>query len=394
MKEGILFPLILPLLMATLSLLPRRWRFDRELMALLGNLAHLVFSLLLFFQIRAHGVQTLQIGAWPAPFGITLVADLLSASMLIITGLVGFLITLYSLGSLDSLRQSFGYFPLLHVVVFGCSGVFVAGDLFNLFVWFEVILIASFVLLTLGGEREQIIAGVKYVTLNGVASTFFLTGIGLLYLQMGTLNLADLFGKLAQVPAGGVLSLTLLFLLITFLIKAGSFPFFFWLPASYPTPPIAVSALFAALLTKVGVYVLLRFFSLVLLPSGVVFSGLLSWAAGLTMVLGVLGAWSQMDIRRILSFHIISQIGYMLMGISFLSPLALSGAIYFMFHNITAKTNLFLLGGVIALLGGSYRLEQLGGLFRSFGLLGTLFLFAALSLAGIPPLAGFLVSSP
>ena len=389
MTQWILYPLILPLLMATLSLLPRGWRFDRELLAIMGSLAHLIFSLLLLRQVQLEGIQAIQAGGWAAPFGITIVADLFSATMLSITGLIAFVVVIYSLGTVDHLRQTFGYFPMLHLLIFGCSGAFLAGDIFNLYVWFEVILISSFVLLTLGGERAQIIGGVKYVTLNLVASAIFLTAIGLIYLQMGSLNLADLSLKIPGLASDSPLRLTLLMFLLAFLIKAGAFPFFFWLPASYHTPPIAVSALFAALLTKVGVYSLFRFSSLLLVPSGAAFSGLLLWLAGLTMCIGVLGAWSQMDIRKILSFHIISQIGYMLMGLALYQSLSLSGGIYFILHNIFAKTNLFLIGGVIALVGGSYQVEKLGGLFKNFGLLSVLFLISSMSLAGIPPLSGF-----
>jgi len=389
MNEWILFPIVLPLLMATLSLLPRGWRFDRELMAVLGTFGHLVFSVLLFVQVQTEGIQVLQAGGWAAPYGITLVADLLSATLLVITGIVGFAVVIYSLGTVDELRQTFGYFPMLHVLLLGCSGAFLAGDIFNLYVWFEVILISSFVLLTLGGEHKQILGGVKYVTLNLVASAFFLTAIGLLYYQVGSLNFADVAQKVGSLDDKSPLLMTELLLLLAFLVKAGAFPFFFWLPASYHTPPVAVAALFAALLTKVGVYVLFRFSSLLFTVQGNPFSTLLLWLAGFTMVLGVLGAWSQTDMRRILSFHIISQIGYILMGLGLFSQLSISGGIYFMIHNIFAKANLFLIAGIIAMVGGSFQVKKLGGLFSKFGFLGVLFLISAMSLAGIPPLSGF-----
>ncbi len=389
MKSLILIPLLLPLFMAAISLLARRWRFDRELLALVGAFAHFIFSLRLFFHIRDEGIVVMQAGGFAAPFGITLVADLMSATMLVVTGLIGFVIVLYSLGTVDKARQSFGYFPMLQILLFGCSGAFLAGDIFNLYVWFEVVLISSFVLLTLGGERSQVVGGVKYVCLNLIASAFFLTAIGLLYLQVGSLNFADVSLKISSLPDTTPLRLMQLLFLIAFLIKAAGFPFFFWLPASYHTPPIAVSALFAALLTKLGVYTLFRFSSLIFIPQGELFSTLLLWVAGLTMTFGVLGAWSQNDMRKILSFHIISQIGYMIMGIALFSPLALTGGFYFMLHNILAKTNLFLLAGVIALVGGSYQVKKLGGLFHANRLLAFLFLLSAMSLAGIPPLSGF-----
>ncbi|MDT8446881.1 MAG: proton-conducting transporter membrane subunit [bacterium] len=389
MRFLVLMPLLLPLLVATLSLLPRQWRLDRELLALVGSAGHFGAGLYFFFLVRAEGILVVDVGGWPAPYGIVLVFDLLSVTLLATAGFLGFCVALYSLGSVDPERQSFGYFPVFHLLLMGVSGAFLAGDLFNLFVWFEVILIASFVLLTLGGERAQIVAGVKYVAINMVASTLFLAAIGLLYRMTGSLNLADLHLRVQELEDPRGLVFCALLFLVAFGIKAAVFPFFFWLPESYPTPPAAVGAIFAGLLTKVGVYAMLRLFTLLFFDLRDLLQPIFLGIAITTMVVGVLGAWSQKDMRRILSFHIVSQIGYMMIGLALWVPLALAGAVFFMLHNIFAKTNLFLISGVIGRLSGSYDLRNLGGLYHSFFLLGMLFLVPALALAGVPPLSGF-----
>ena len=271
----------------------------------------------------------------------------------------------------------------------GVCGAFLTGDLFNLYVSFEVMLMASFVLLALGGERAQLEGGVKYVTLNLLSSAVFLAAVGVLYGIAGTLNMADLARAAALGLAPDLVPVLAVLFLVAFGIKAALFPFFFWLPASYHTPPIAVSAVFAGLLTKVGVYALMRAFTLIFIGDIAFTHGLILLAAALTMVTGVLGAAAQMEFRRVLSFHIVSQIGYMVMGLGLLTPLGLAGSVFYLMHHIVVKTNLFLVGGIVRRLGGSYELKDLGGLYRSHPFLALVFLVPALSLAGIPPLSGF-----
>jgi multicomponent Na+:H+ antiporter subunit D len=260
--------------------------------------------------------------------------------------------------------------------------------MFNLYVWFEVMLIASFVLMALGGERAQMEGALKYVTLNLISSAIFLAAVGVLYGVTGTLNMADLATQLTRIEPGLANTLAMMFL-VAFGIKAAVFPLFFWLPAAYHTPPAAVSAIFAGMLTKVGVYALIRVFTLLFIQDIDYTHLIILVIAGFTMTSGVLGAASQFEFRRILSFHIISQIGYMIMGLALFSPLAFAGAIYFIVHNILAKTNLFLISGAVDQLQGSFQLKKLGGLYRSHLGLALLFLIPALSLAGLPPLSGF-----
>ena len=354
-----------------------------------GSAALLVVSLALMAEVWAVGPIAAQMGGWGAPFGITLVADVLGAVMVVITGLSGLAVALYAVADIDPARSRLGWHPLYMVLLAGVSGAFLTGDLFNLYVWFEVMLIASFCLLVLGGDREQLDGGLRYVFLNLVATVMFLSAVGLLYGLTGTLNMADLHVALKQVDSPALVTTIAILFVGAFGIKSAVFPLFFWLPASYHTPPVAVSAIFAALLTKVGVYALIRMFTLVFTQDVDYTHGLLLVIAGLTMVTGVLGAAAQTQMRKILSFHIISQIGYMVMGLALYTPLALLGAVFYLVHHIIVKANLFLVSGVAKRMTGSFELERIGGLYRAKPWLAVLFLIPALSLAGIPPLSGF-----
>jgi len=382
-------PVLIPLLTASTLLVAWGSRRLHRALGAAGAIGNLAASLALLSAVDREGIVVLRLGNWPAPFGIVLVADLLSAILVAVSAIVGAAVSIYSLGGMDPDRESFGYYPLLHVLLMGVSGAFLSGDIFNLYVWFEVMLIASFVLLALGGERDQMEGAIKYVTLHLFSSALFLAAVGILYGTAGTLNLADLAVKLREADDPGLLNALAMLFLAAFGIKAAIFPLFFWLPASYHTPPVAVSAVLAGLLTKVGVYALIRVFTLLFVRDPAFTHGLILGLAGLTMITGVLGAAAQSDFRRILSFHIISQIGYMVMGLGLLSPLALAGAIYFTVHNIIAKTNLFLVSGIVQHEEGRLSLADLGGLYKNRPALSVLFLIPALSLAGVPPLSGF-----
>ncbi len=391
MNDHLLLTLPLGVSLLTLAVCAVLWRHARaqRLVSLAGSVLLLATAIALLARVYDGSVIATDLGAWRAPFGISLVADLFSGAMVVITGIMAVAVSVYGMVDGAGDRGRSFYHPLYHGLLLGVSGAFLTGDLFNLFVWFEVMLIASFGLLVVGGSREQLDAGVKYVTLNLVATTMFLMAIGMLYGATGTLNLADLARILPALENQGLVTTLAMLLLVTFGAKAALFPLFFWLPASYHTASAPVMAIFAALLTKVGVYALIRMFTLVF-PGDAGYTGpIIAWIAGLTMVTGVLGAASHFDIRRILSFHIISQIGYMLVGLAVATPLALAGSILYVLHHIVVKANLFLLAGAIRLAGGSFDLTRSGGLHRSAPLLAVLFLVPALSLAGIPPLSGF-----
>ncbi|GAB4338231.1 MAG: Na+/H+ antiporter subunit D [Candidatus Abyssubacteria bacterium] len=389
MNLTLLLPIVVPFTTAIACLLAWGRRRVQRVLNVAGAAALLGCSLWLLSSIWSNGIRAVQIGNWPAPFGITLVADLFSAIMVVMAGLMGLAVAVYSLVAMDSERESFGYYPLLHVLLMGVCGSFLTGDIFNLYVWFEVMLISSFVLMELGGEKAQLEGAIKYVTLNLMSSALFLSAVGILYGVAGTLNMADLARRLPEVEPSALVTTVAVLFLLAFGIKAAIFPLFFWLPASYHTPPVAVSAIFAGLLTKVGVYALIRVFTLLFVHDVGVTHGLILTVSGFTMVTGVLGAAAHNEFRRILSFHIVSQIGYMVMGLGLFTSLALAGSVFFICHNILAKSSLFLVSGVVHRMRGTYELKKLGGLYSTSPGLASLFMISALSLAGLPPLPGF-----
>jgi len=382
-------PILIPLLTAIVGALGWGSARLQRTIGVAGAASLLVAAGALFVQVERAGVLAVQVGSWVAPYGITLVADLFAALMVLVTAAIGLPVAVYATSEVDEASLARGFFPFFHVLLMGVCGAFLTGDLFNLYVWFEVMLLASFVLLVSRGGTRALTSGIAYVTLNLLASAFFLAAVGILYGEVGSLNLADLAIKLGSPEAAEAARPVAMLLLVAFGIKAGLFPFFFWLPAAYPTAGFAVSALFAGLLTKVGVYSLLRTFTLLFPIDDHGLAPLLLGVAAATMASGVLAAASQAHIRRILSFHIVSQIGYMVLGLALATPLALASAIFYVLHHIVTKTNLFLVGGLIARAGGSEELERLGALGTRRAGLAILFAVPALSLAGVPPLSGF-----
>ncbi len=360
----------------------------QRLVSTIGSIISVVIAVLLFSEIYNNGILTSQAGEWVAPFGITFVADLLSGTMVLLTAIAGLGVAIFSTGSIRNARLKFGYFPIFHFLIMGINGAFLTGDIFNLYVWFEIIIIASFVLLTIGGEKAQIEGAMKYVTMNLLASAIFLTAIAILYGIAGSLNMADLSNQIALVENRGLVNVTAILFLIGFGIKSAIFPLYFWLPASYHTPPPAISAIFGGLLTKVGVYALLRIFTLIFIPD-VFLTNLLIGLAALTILSGGLGALLQVNIRKIFSYLIICHIGYMIMGLGIYTELALVGTVFYLIHDIIVKTNLFLVSGVIFKLKGTMNIERLGGFYRSFPKFSLLMAIPMFSLVGIPPLSGF-----
>ena len=385
-----MLPILVPLSTAVILLLvPSRPLLQRWI-ALAGSIALLISGLLLFWRVEADGIQVLQISRWVAPFGITVVADLLAAMLVVAVGVVAVAITAAAFAGVDPKREAFGYHPLLQILLTGVSGAFLTGDLFNLYVWFEVMLVASFVLMALHRTSAQVEAAFKYVAINLIASSIFLTALGLLYGVAGTLNMADLarLGPSTRTP-GVDMVLAVLFV-IAFSIKAGLFPLFFWLPASYHTPPAAIGAVFAGLLTKVGVYALMRIFTLLFQTAPPALFTLLLLMSVATMVIGLVAALNERDFRRILSFNLVAHIGYTTASLSLLTPAALAGGIFYVLHHIVVITNLFLVSGVLLRLRRTTDMTGLGGLYRTQPAFSALAMVPIFSLAGVPPLSGFL----
>lgn len=333
-----------------------------------------------------------QMSNWPAPFGITMAVDTLSAIMLLVADAVTFCVVLYCAFQLPKRVEQAFFYPLALFLLFGVHWSFVTGDLFNLFVSFEIMLMASYALFVLGTRRDQIRQAYKYIILNLIGSTLFVTCAGLLYGQLGTLNMADItrIGLEGNLPPASVPIIAML--LIVFGGKTAIFPVWYWLPETYPSLPAPVGALFAGLLTKVGAYVMIRVFVMMFGSApqvAPVVGPIILICSGITMFVGVLGAVSMHTVRRILSIHIISQVGYMILGVGLMTNAAVAGAIFFILHNMVVKSCLFLCGGLMRDHAGTDDLNEIGGLLRRSPWLAALFFIAGLSLAGLPPFSGF-----
>lgn len=381
-------PLLVPLATVILCLLAGgRQRLIQGLSVAGAALLAAVGAMLVVAADR-DGILVSQMSGWAAPYGISVVIDRLSAAMVAITGVIATATVVYAQARDPDPARGGHFHLLLHGLLVGVCGAFVTGDVFNLYVWFEVLLVGSFALIALGGGHRRLAGTVVYLFLNLLATLLFLLAAGLVYGAAGTLNMADLAHQFAagDVPPGVHAALVLM--LVAFSIKAALFPVFGWLPASYHVAWTPVSALFAGLLTKVGVYALIRLVTLLWPQAGLIHEALL-WIACATMLIGVLGAAAQTEVRRILSFHIVSQVGYMVLGLALATPLALAGAVFYLIHHIVVKANLFFIGGIAARMAGSERLPAMGGLYARAPWLALLFAIPALSLAGIPPLSGF-----
>ena len=351
----------------------------------------LVLDALLLAAVWDTGVAAVHLGGWPAPLGITLVVDRLSALMLVVSALVTLAVLLYASAQGLINRDEGGPVSIFHptflILVAGVSNAFLAGDLFNLYVGFEILLTSSYVLLTMGGTAQRIRAGITYVVVSVLSSVVFLIAIAMIYAATGTVNMADLAVKLGELPTDVQMVLHVL-LLVGFGIKAAVFPLSFWLPDSYPTAPAPVTAVFAGLLTKVGVYAMIR--TETLLFPGEHVNALLLVVAALTMVVGILGALAQTDIKRILSFILVSHIGYMIFGLGLATEAGLTATVYYVAHHITVQTALFLVTGLIENRAGTANIDRLGSLAKVSPFVSVLFLVPALNLGGIPPFSGFL----
>ena len=383
-------PVLIPLFAAGLALALARFPRVQRIVTLASLVTVLGIAVVLLVAVN-DGPISVDIGGWAAPVGIALVADRLSALMLVVSVAVTLGVLIYSLaqGNADGDEGApvAIYHPTYLILSAGVSNAFLTGDLFNLYVGFEILLVSSFVLITLGGSRERVRSGTVYIVVSILSSVLFLAAIALVYAATGTVNLAQLSIRLAEIDPGTQLVLQLM-LLVAFGIKAAMFPLHAWLPDSYPTAPAPVTAVFAGLLTKVGVYAIIRSQTL-LFPDGRL-DDLLLIAALLTMIVGILGAVAQQDLKRLLSFTLVSHIGYMIWGVGTASDAGLSSAIFYVVHHITVQTALFLIAGLVERRGGTTSLARLGSLARLAPVLAVLYFIPAMNLAGIPPMSGFL----
>lgn len=383
-------PILLPLLSAGFVLFLARDPRLQRLLALLTLSATTATAVALTIAADA-GPVVLDVGSWAAPIGVTLVADRLAAIMLVVSQIVTLAVLIFSqaqnLATQGARSPVSIYYPTYLILSAGVANAFLTGDLFNLFVGFEILLAASFVLITLGGTPGRVRAGTVYVVVSLLSSSIFLAGIALTYAATGTVNIAQLSIRLREIDPGVALMIQAV-LLVAFGIKAAVVPLQAWLPDSYPTAPAPVTAVFAGLMTKVGVYAMIRL-QVLLFPGGSL-ALILGVVALATMIVGILGAVAQDDIKRLLSFTLVSHIGYMVWGLSLVTEAGLAAAIYYAAHHILVQTTLFLVAGLIEKRTGTTSLARLSGLAHKAPLVAILFFITGMNLVGVPPLTGFI----
>ncbi|MDO5493104.1 MAG: Na+/H+ antiporter subunit D [Nesterenkonia sp.] len=382
---------LIPLFGSAFAFAFYRQQTVQRMVTVISLLVTLVLEIALIAAVWHGETLAVHVAGWPAPWGISMVVDQFSALMLVVSSLITLAVLLYAIGQGAAEEgQDTGpvsiFYPTYLILVAGVSNAFLAGDLFNLYVGFEIFLTASYVLLTMGGGEQRIRAGVTYVVVSIISSMLFLITIGAVYAATGTVNLADLAIKLGELDDHIQLLLHVM-LLVAFGIKAAVFPLAFWLPDSYPTAPAPVTAVFAGLLTKVGIYSIIR--TETLLFPGTQLNTALMVVALLTMIVGILGALVQSDIKRMLSFTLISHIGYLVFGLALSSVVGMTATIYYVAHHITIQTTMFLVTGLIERRAGTSNVDRLGSLAKLSPLLAILFFVPAMNLAGIPPFSGF-----
>ena len=388
-------PVAIPLAASALTLLLRRRpALQRGAMEAAVGLMLVAAAALLLARVARGASAGVDFGGWGAPFGVTFVADGLSAGLCTVAGIVALAVAIFARADVRARRRRAGFDPLFLAMLAAVNGAFLTGDLFNLYVWFELMLVTALGLVTLDRRRAQIDGAVRYASMSMMGATFMLVGIGLVYGETGTLDMAHLSAMLAARPPSVALSAAAFLLLAGLGLKAGLFPLFFWLPASYHTAPTSVSAALAGLLTKVAFYACLRVFVVVFGVGAVAppvpgLPPLLALLAVATMVVSVLAAIAQVDVRRLLAFHVVGQVAYLVMGLSLASRLGAAAAIFYIVHTMLVQTGLFLGAGAIARAGGGYDVRDLGGLIREHPRFSVLFAVLALSISGIPPLSGF-----
>lgn len=389
-----LVPLLvtLPLLGAAVALVFGRQRRIQVGVSIVTLTATLVIAAVLLHFINIDGVPiAVSVGGWPIPFGIVLYVDRLAALLVVVSSIVLLAVLLFSVaqGAADNDDDTpvSIFHPSYLILAAGIFNAFIAGDLFNLYVGFEILLVASYVLITLGSTESRIRAGVVYIVVSLVSSILFLSAIAAIYGATGTVNMAQLAERMAELPQDTQLVLHLM-LLLAFSIKAAIFPLSFWLPDSYPTAPAPVTAVFAGLLTKVGVYAIIRTETEIFQNNDV--NTLLLIVALATMIVGVLGAVAQAELKRILSFTLVSHIGYMIFGLAIATPAAIGATIYYIVHHIVVQTTLFLAVGLVERRAGSTSILKVRGLMRAAPVIAVLYFIPAVNLGGLPPFSGFI----
>lgn len=389
MNNALVLPMAIPLLIGIALIFFRHSVILQRWISFSVMIINTGLSIYLLNRVQDEGVFHLAFGGWEAPYGIVFVADSFSLILVLTTSVVAAVCLLYAFSSTDKSHERMFFYPFILFLITGVNGSFLTGDLFNLYVLFEVMLVASYVLLALGGKKIQLKESIKYVVINVVSSWFFLVAIAYLYGALGTLNMAQLSERIADSGQPPLLTVVSIVFLTVFALKSGLL-LYFWLPGSYSAPPAAVAALFGALLTKVGIYAMFRVFTLLFYHDIAITHTIIGVLAGLTLIGGSMGAVAYKDVRQIVAFNVIISVGFILVGLAVATSTAIEGAIFYLVHDMVVKALLYLIAGTMVTLTGTANIERMSGLIRNYPLLGWMFFIVMLSLAGIPPLSGFI----
>ncbi|KGR78145.1 Na+/H+ antiporter subunit D [Ureibacillus manganicus] len=390
MNNFLLLPIIIPFFFAMILMFGQKNLKYQRITTILGLIISIICAFALLFNVKENGPQSLTLGSWPVPFGITMVSDMVSALLVLTTLLITFFIVWYGFGSIGKERERFFYYPGVMFILTGVNGAFTTGDIFNLFVFFEVLLMASYLLIVLGGEKAQLRESIKYILVNVISSALFVITVAYLYSVVGTLNMADISVKITEINQPGIVTVIAVLFLLVFGMKAAIFPLYFWLPNAYAAPPIPVLALFGALLTKVGVYAIMRTYTLFFTHDLAFTHELLLVLAILTIIAGSIGALAHFDVKQIIIYNIVIAVGVILFGVAQMNEVGLEGAVFYLIHDMIIKAALFMLIGIVIYVTGTTNLKKMGGLMKNYPSLGWFYLIAALGLAGVPPLSGFI----
>ncbi|MDR0139989.1 Na+/H+ antiporter subunit D [Metabacillus idriensis] len=389
MNNIVMLPLIVPLLAGILLIFFNKYITVQKWMSVIASVAAVIISFLLVQDVRENGILTVEIGSWAPPYGIVFVADMFSSLLVLTTCIIGLTSILFAFRSIGAERERFYFYPAVQFLIVGVTGAFLTGDIFNLFVFFEVMLMSSYVLIVLGGTKPQLRESIKYIIVNIFSSALFVITVAYLYAVTGTLNMADLSQKISENGQTGILTVIAILFLVVFGMKGAIFPLYFWMPGSYQAPPAVVTALFGALLTKVGVYSITRVYTLIFIHDTGYTHQILAWLSVLTILFGVIGAVAYWDVEKIVIYNIIVAVGVILFGVAVFNSPGIEGAIYYLIHDMIIKGALFMLAGAMIVITGTSDLRKMGGLLKHHPLLAWMFFIAAIALAGIPPLSGF-----
>ena len=389
MNNIIVLPMIVPIMTAIFLVFLRDYIKLQRIISFITMIFVASITALLLYVVQTEGIMKLDFSGWLPPYGILFVADSFALILVLTASIVTAICLLYAFATIGERHEKMFFYPFVLFLIAGVNGSFLTGDIFNLFVCFEVMLLASYVLVALGGGKFQLRESLKYVLINVVASWLFLVALAFLYGTLKTLNMAHIAQRVAEVGQDPILTTVSILFLIVFALKAGLL-LFFWLPGSYSVPPTVVQALFAALLTKVGIYALFRTFTLMFPLNQDVTHLLIGIMAGVTIVAGCMGALSGRDVRTIATYNVIIGVGFILIGLASGTETGFAGAIYYLVHDMLAKALLFLILGTVVYVTGETIVKNMSGLIRNYPLFGWIYFLVMCALAGIPPLSGFL----